>query len=148
MHIKTMSTPTKVNNMNFRFIAFQFIIYRETQTPVLASCWLSFWGLKKKSLDFSFTLISPLLPCKQSIYKLTRFFPSCWSPKWGLFAFCSHRLLWVPRLPHFSPQPTVTPLVSCVLLLKTPFSTRGEEGSTKQTPVAAFKVYCLLSQII
>lgn len=67
--------PTKVKSMNFRFAAFQFIIYRETKTPVFASCWLSFWGLKKKKgVDFSFTLISPLLLCRQSMYPLTRFF--------------------------------------------------------------------------
>lgn len=39
-------SPLEVNNINFRFAAFLFIFYSETQTPVFASCWLSFWWIK------------------------------------------------------------------------------------------------------
>lgn len=94
----------------------------------------------KKEKASVFPLPSFLNVSMQAAYRRCYMtFFSCWRQKWGFFAATN----WYNRhcLSHFSPQPTLTPLVSCGdLLLKSVFSIRREGGSTKQTPVTAFKV--------
>lgn len=96
-------------------------------------------GIKKKktSIDFSFTLISPLLLCKQkqkANTPLHDFFPPAEDRSEDFLLFAATDSYECHCLSHFSPQPTVTPLVPCAgLLLKTVFSIRGEEGRKYQT---------------
>lgn len=97
-------------------------------------------GIKKKkknSIDFSFTLISPLLLCKlkqKANTPLHDFFPPAEDQSEDFLLFAATDSYERHCLSHFSPQPTVTPLVPCAgLLLKTVFSIRGEEGREYQT---------------
>lgn len=114
-----------------------FTIDSETQTPVFASCRLSFWGAGGgskpiKSINFSFTLFFPDL-CRPSIDTVTRLLPlledkseDFFSPKLRYLCYC---------LSHFSPHPTLTSLVPCDdLLPKSVFSIIGKEEGAGRVP--------------
>lgn len=85
-------------------------------------------GDKKKKKHWFFFYPNFPTASMQTVYRhCSTTSSSCWRQKWGFFAAtdCYDRHC----LSHFSPQPTLTPPVSCDdLLLKSIFSIRGEGG--------------------